>query len=309
MGTYIVKRLIHSIFILLGITVLVFLLLHLSGDPVRLMLPLDATNEEMVAARTQLGFNAPLYIQYLHFLGRVIRLDFGVSLRRQVPVVDLIKEYFPRTLLLATVGFIMSLLIAIPAGILSAIKKNSIFDFLISIVVLIGQATPIYWLALIFILVFAVKLGWFPSGGFGYTKNLVLPAIAITVFSTSRIARMTRSAMLEVLGQDYIRTARSQGIREFLVNFKFALKTAAIPIVTLIGIEYCILLEGSVVTETIFSWPGIGRLIIQSVYDRDYPVVQAIVLFITLIILFVNFVVDLLYTYLDPRIKYGKATR
>jgi ABC-type dipeptide/oligopeptide/nickel transport system permease component len=309
MGTYIIKRIIHSLFVVLGITVLVFFLLYLSGDPVRLIMPFDATTEELEAAREELGFNDPFHIQYLHFLGRVIKLDFGMSLRRQVPAIDLIKEYFPNTLLLASVGFLTSIVIAVPAGIFSAIKRNSIFDFLISIGVLIGQATPLYWLGLVFILVFAVRLGWFPSGGFGYTTNLFLPAITLAVFSTSRIARMSRSSMLEVLGQDYIRTARSQGIKEIVVNFKFALKSAAIPIITLVGVEYAILLEGSIVTETIFSWPGVGRLVVQSVYDRDYPVVQACVLVITAIITFINLGVDILYTYLDPRIKYGQPTK
>jgi ABC-type dipeptide/oligopeptide/nickel transport system permease component len=308
MGTYIIKRLIHSVLVLLGISLFTFLLLFLSGDPVRLIMPFDATQAELAAASEKLGFNEPFHIQSLHFLGRVARLDFGMSLRRQVPSIDLIWEYFPNTLFLASIGFLLSILIAVPAGILAAIKRNSVMDFLISIVVLIGQATPLYWLGLIFILIFAVHFGWFPSGGFGYTKHVVLPALTLAVFSTSRIARMSRSSMLEVLAQDYIRTAKSQGIAEFLVNFKFALKSAAIPIITLIGVEYCILLEGSIVTETIFSWPGLGRLIVQSVYDRDYPVVQACILFITAIITFVNLGVDILYTYLDPRIKYGGST-
>ncbi len=309
MGTYIIKRLFHSVLVLLGISLFIFFLLYLSGDPVRLMMPFDATTEELAAARTKLGFDQPFHIQYLHFLGRIVQLDFGMSLRRQVPSVDLIKEYFPNTLFLASIGFFLSVIIAVPAGILSAIKRNSVLDFIISILVLVGQATPLYWLGLIFILVFAVHFGWFPSGGFGYTKNVVLPALTLAVFSTSRIARMSRSSMLEVLAQDYIRTAKSQGIRDFLVNFKFALKSAAIPIITLIGVEYAILLEGSIVTETIFSWPGLGRLIVQSVYDRDYPVVQACILFITAIITFINLGVDILYTYLDPRIKYGVSSK
>lgn len=309
MGMYIIKRLFHSLLVLLGITFLVFFLLHLSGDPVRLMMPFDATAEQLEKAREELGFNDPFYLQYLHFLGRAIKLDFGVSLRRGIPSIDLIKEYFPNTLLLATVGFMIAVIIAVPAGIVAAIRRNSILDFIISIFVLIGQATPLYWLGLMLILVFSVQLGWFPSGGFGYTKNLVLPVLCLAVFSTSRVARMSRSCMLEVLSNDYIRTARSQGISELLVNFKFAFKNAAIPIVTLLGVEFCILLEGSVVTELIFSWPGIGRLIIHSVYDRDYPVVQAIVIFITMIVLFANLTVDILYAYLDPRIKYGTSAK
>ena len=309
MGNYIIKRLFHSLLVLIGITFIVFFLLYLSGNPVRLLMPPDATVEQLEAARKELGFDDPFFMQYSRFLGKVIRLDFGKSLRRQLPVFEVIKPYFLNTLLLTTASFIIALVIAIPAGIFSAIKRDSIFDFLISIGVLIGQATPIFWLGIVFILVFSVRLGWFPTGGFGYTRNLVLPAFTLAIFSTSRIARMSRSSMLEVLGQDYIRTARSQGIRELLINFKYAFKNAAIPIVTLVGVEYCILLEGAVLTEIIFSWPGVGRLVINSVYDRDYPVVQAIVILGTTIIVFANLGIDLLYTYLDPRIKYGKITK
>lgn len=307
MGTYIIKRLVHSIIVLFGITFFVFLLLHLSGDPVRLLLPFDATDEQYRAMKQAMGFNDPFFVQYFSFLEKAVRLDFGMSLRNQVPVFGLISGYFINTLLLATAAFTIALIIAVPAGILSAIKRNSILDFIISIFVVIGQAMPLYWLGLMLILIFAVDLRWLPSGGFGYTKHLILPAITLGVFSMSRIARMSRSSMLEVLNQDFIRTPRSQGISEAKVNFKYALKAAAIPIVTLIGTEYCILLEGTVVTETIFSWPGVGQLVVQAAYARDYPVVQALVVLITAIIVFFNLAIDVIYTYLDPRIKYGKS--
>ena len=307
MGTYIIKRIVHSLLVLIGITFFVFSLLYLSGDPVRLLMPPDTSVEQLEAARKQMGFDAPFYVQYARFLGRLVRFDLGVSLKSNVPAVELIREYFPNTLLLTTAGFFLALIIAIPAGVFSAIKRNTIFDFLISFFVLIGQATPLYWLGLELILIFAVELGWFPTGGFGRTYHLILPAVTLAIFSMSRIARMVRSSMLEVLMRDYIRTTRSQGIPEFLVNFKFAFKSAAIPIITLMGVEYCILLEGSVITETIFSWPGIGRLVVNAVYNRDYPVVQAVVIFITSIIVFVNLGIDVLYTYLDPRIKYGTS--
>jgi peptide/nickel transport system permease protein len=307
MGYYVLKRLLHSVLVLFGITFFVFCLLYLSGDPVRLLLPFDATEEQYRALRQELGFDQPFHIQYLDFLQRAVRLDFGMSLRNKVPVTALIKEYFRNTLLLASSAFGFALIIAIPAGILSAIKRNSIWDFFLSSFVVIGQATPLYWLGLMLMLVFAVQLGWFPTGGFGFTRNLILPTITLGFFSMSRIARMSRSSMLEVLGQDYIRTAKSQGIKETKVTFKYALKAAAIPIVTLMGTEFCILLEGTVVTETIFSWPGVGRLVVQASYARDYPVIQGLVIVITVIIVFVNFLIDILYTYLDPRIKYGKG--
>ncbi len=307
MGIYIIKRLVHSVIVLFGITFFVFLLLHLSGDPIRLLLPIDATDEQYRAMKQAMGFNDPFFIQYFSFLDKAVHLDFGMSLRNQVPVFGLISSYFKNTLLLATAAFAIALIVAIPAGILSAIKRNSILDFIISIFVVIGQAMPLYWLGLMLILVFSVDLRWLPSGGFGYTTNLILPAITLGVFSMSRISRMSRSSMLEVLNQDFIRTPRSQGLTEAEVNFKYALKAAAIPIVTLIGTEYCILLEGTVVTETIFSWPGVGQLVVQAAYARDYPVVQAVVILITAIIVFFNLAIDVIYTYLDPRIKYGKS--
>jgi peptide/nickel transport system permease protein len=307
MGTYIIKRLVHSIIVVFGITFFVFLLLYFSGDPVRLLLPFDATDEQYQAMKQAMGFNDPFFVQYIRFLDKAVHLDFGMSLRNQVPVFGLIASYFKNTLLLATAAFAIALLVAIPAGILSAIRRNSILDFIISIFVVLGQAMPLYWLGLMLILIFSVDLRWLPSGGFGYTTNLILPAITLGVFSMSRIARMSRSSMLEVLNQDYIRTPRSQGLSEAEVNFKYALKAAAIPIVTLIGTEYCILLEGTVVTETIFSWPGVGQLVVQAAYARDYPVVQALVILITAIIVFFNLAIDVIYTYLDPRIKYGKS--
>jgi len=306
MGTYIIKRLVHSVIVLFGITLFVFLLLYFSGDPVRLLLPMDATAEQYNAMKQAMGFNDPFFVQYLRFLDKAVHLDFGISLRNQVPVFGLIASYFKNTLLLATAAFIIALIVAIPSGILSAIKRNSILDFIISIFVVLGQAMPLYWLGLMLILIFSVDLRWLPSGGFGYSTNLILPAITLGVFSMSRIARMSRSSMLEVLNQDFIRTPRSQGLAEAQVNFKYALKAAAIPIVTLIGTEYCILLEGTVVTETIFSWPGVGQLVVQAAYARDYPVVQAVVILITAIIVFFNLAIDIIYTYLDPRIKYGK---
>ena len=303
---YIIRRLCHSILALIGVTFLVFILLYMAGDPVRLLLPFDATQQDYVELKKELGFDKPFYAQYWNFIKKAVKLDFGVSLRNKIPVTELLKEYFKNTLILATSAFIIALLVSIPAGIISAIRRNSIMDLVLSTFVTIGQATPLYWLGIMLMLLFSVKLGWFPTGGFGLTNNLVLPAITLGVFSMSRIARMTRSSMLEVLGQDYIRTAKAQGIKQLQVNFKYALKAAAIPIITLIGTEYCILLEGTVVTETIFSWPGIGRLVVQAAYARDYPVIQALVIVITAIIIFINLIVDIIYTYLDPRIKYTK---
>jgi len=307
MLAFVLKRLLYGLISLIGITFLVFSLLYLTGDPVQLMMPPDATVQEVEDARVRLGFDQPFLVQYFNFVGKLARFDLGDSLIRRVPVSELIKEYFPNTLLLATTAYLFALLVAVPAGVFAAIKRNSVFDLLISMVVLIGQAAPAYWVALMFVLFFSVQLGWFPTGGMGTFRHLVGPALSVGIFSMSRIARMARSSMLDVLRQDYIRTAKSQGISDRLIYFKFALKSAAIPIITLVGVEYAVLFGGSLIAETIFSWPGIGRLIVQSVYARDYPVVQGVVILFACTVFLVNLIVDLLYSYLDPRIKYGKV--
>jgi peptide/nickel transport system permease protein len=308
MGSYVLKRLFHSLLVILGISFFTFSLLQMSGDPVALLVGQNATPQEIEEARGYYGFNDPFIVQYFNYLKKLVRFDFGTSYRRQVPVIDLILEYFPNTLMLATVAYIIAMFLAIPMGVIAAIRKDTVRDFSISTLAMLGQAIPVYWSGLIFIIVFSVTLRWLPAGGSGFDKHIILPALVLVLFSTARVTRMSRSSMLEVLNQDYIRTAKSQGIKPWRINFKYALKSASIPIVTLIGMEYLFLLEGTFIVETIFSWPGVGLLTINSVYTRDYPVVQGTVIFITFIILFLNLFVDILYTYLDPRIRYGKKT-
>jgi peptide/nickel transport system permease protein len=217
---------------------------------------------------------------------------------------QLVLERLPATFQLAGAGLLLALCLAIPAGIISAVKRNTAIDYFSTVVALLGQAMPTFWLGIMLILVFSVRLNWLPSSGRGGLQHLVLPAVTLGLFTTARITRLTRSGMLEVLGQDYIRTARAKGVSEQPVVWKHALKNASIPIVTIIGIELGTLLGGSVITETIFAWPGVGRLSVQAIFNRDYPVVQAAVFILASTFVFLNFVVDLAYTWLDPRIRF-----
>ena len=306
---YVARRLLQSVGVLLGVSVIVFGLLHLTGDPTRLLLPLEAREEDVRQLRALLGLDDPLYVQYVRFLGRALVGDFGLSFKHQVPALTLIFQTLPATLQLTAAGLLLALVIAVPAGIVAALKRNSIIDAVCSVGVLLGQAMPVYWLGLLLIMVFAVRLGWFPAAGRDGMLSIVLPATALGAFSMARIARMARSGMLEVLAQDYVRTARAAGIRPFLVTYKYALKNAAIPLVTIVGLEFGILLGGAVITETIFAWPGVGRLAVDAIFSRDYPLVQAIVAMLATTFVVINLVVDLVYTYLDPRIVYVRSAR
>jgi peptide/nickel transport system permease protein len=300
---YVARRLMQSLGVLLGVSVIVFGLLHLTGDPTRLLLPLEAREADVRQLRALLGLDDPLYVQYFRFLGRAVRGDFGLSFKHQVPALTLIVQTLPATLQLTAAGLTLALLVAVPAGILAALKRNSVIDAVCSVAVLLGQAMPVYWLGLLLIMVFAVGLGWFPAAGRDGLASLVLPATALGAFSMARIARMARSGMLDVLAQDYVRTARAAGIRAFVVTYKYALKNAAIPLVTIIGLEFGILLGGAVITETIFAWPGLGRLTVQALLNRDFPVVLAAVSLTSVVYTLMNLVVDLLYGWLDPRVR------
>jgi len=308
MAGYVARRLLQSLGVLLGVSVIVFGLLHLTGDPTRLLLPLEAREEDVRQMRALLGLDDPLWVQYLRFLGNAVRGDFGLSFKHQVPALTLIQT-LPATLQLTAAGLGLALVVAVPAGILAALKRNSVLDAVCSVGVLLGQAMPVYWLGLLLIMVFAVGLGWFPAAGRDGIASIVLPATALGAFSMARIARMARSGMLEVLAQDYVRTARAAGIRAFLVTYKYALKNAAIPLVTIVGLEFGILLGGAVITETIFAWPGVGRLAVDAIFSRDYPLVQAIVAVLATLFVAINLVIDLVYTYLDPRIVYVRSAR
>ncbi|HET7874858.1 MAG TPA: nickel ABC transporter permease [Methylomirabilota bacterium] len=303
MNSYLLRRLWQSVLVLFGVSVVVFLILHLTGDPAALLLPPDATAEDIARFRKAMGFDDPVWKQYGRFLKGALQGDFGESLRHGEPAMALVVERMPATFELAGAALLLALCLAIPAGIVSAVKRNTPVDYVATVGALLGQAMPTFWLGIMLILVFSVRFNLLPSSGRGDLQHLILPAVTLGLFTTARITRLTRSGMLEVLGQDYIRTARAKGVSERPVVWKHALKNASIPIVTIVGIELGTLLGGSVITETIFAWPGVGRLSVQAIFNRDYPVVQAAVFLLASTFVIVNFLVDVIYTYLDPRIR------
>lgn len=300
---FLIRRFLLALLVLLGVSFVVFAILHLTGDPTVLLLPPDAPAEEIERFRQVMGFNDPLMVQYLRFLRGALQGDFGVSLRHSEPAFALVLERLPATIELALAALLLALCLAIPTGIISAIKRNTVLDYVATVIALLGQAMPTFWLGIMLILVFSVRLNLLPSSGRGTLEHLLLPAITLGLFTAARIMRLTRSGMLEVLGQDYIRTARSKGLADRRVVWKHALKNASIPIVTIVGLELGTLLGGAVITETIFAWPGVGRLSVQAIFNRDYPVVQAVVFVLASGFVLVNLVVDIVYTYLDPRIR------
>jgi peptide/nickel transport system permease protein len=295
--------LLQSLLVLFGVSFVVFFILYLTGDPAMVLLPPEATAEDIRRFREAMGFNDPFIIQYGRFLAGALRGDFGQSIRHGEPAFHLVMERMPATFELAGAGLAIALCLAIPAGIVSAVRRNTAADYVSTVVALLGQSMPTFWLGIMLILVFSVHLNLLPSSGRGGLQHLVLPAITLGLFTTARITRLTRSGMLEVLNQDYIRTARAKGVSNPPIVWKHALKNAAIPIVTIVGIELGTLLGVSVITETIFAWPGVGRLSVQAIYNRDYPVVQAAVFLLATTFVLVNLLVDVVYMYLDPRIR------
>jgi ABC-type dipeptide/oligopeptide/nickel transport system permease component len=301
---YLLKRLWHTVFVVVGISVISFFFIHLSGDPVMLMLPADASHAEIEALRERLGFDDPLPEQYLRFAWRAVRGDFGDSLYYKVPAIELILERLPASLELALAAMAIALLVALPVGIVSAVRRGSLVDLASMLGALFGLSMPHFWLGIMMILLFSVQLGWLPTSGRGTLAQLVMPSLALGLSLTAMFARLTRSVMLEVLSLDYIRTARSKGLRERIVIGKHALKNALIPIVTVAGMQFGFLLGGTVIIETVFAWPGVGRLVVQAIFNRDYPLVQVTVLVLAVIFVAVNFLVDMLYMALDPQISY-----
>ncbi len=286
-----------------GVSLVVFGLVHLSGDPVLLMVSSDSPPDVVAKTRHALGFDRPLHVQFTDYVTRAVQGDLGISLRSSRPVGALIRERLPATVELTVAALLIAAAVAIPAGIVSAVKRGSALDRVAMVGAVAGQAVPIFWLALLLITLFGVHLRWLPVFGRGSLAHLVLPAVSLSTVILGRLARLVRSSMLEVLGQDYVRTARAKGVGELRVLAGHALKNAAIPIVTLLGLQFAQLLGGAVVTETIFAWPGIGRLVVEAIFNRDFPVVQGVVLVVSLIFVAVNLLVDLAYAALDPRIR------
>jgi peptide/nickel transport system permease protein len=302
-GRFLGYRLVRLIFALWAVVTVVFVVMRLSGDPVPLLLPPDAPIAEMERLRHEMGLDRPIYVQYGVFVNQAVQGDFGRSIHFRVSAIRVAWERVPATLELSLAAFLCAIVVAVPAGVFSAIRRGSVADHLVMGVALIGQAAPTFYIGIMLILVCSLWLGLFPTSGRGDWRQLVLPAITLGAFAMASIARITRSAVLEILRADFIRTARAKGVPEFWTLAKHTMRNAAVPIITIVGLQLGNMLGGAVVTETIFSWPGIGRLAIQSIFNRDYPVVQSCVFLTAAVFVVLNFLVDLTYGILDPRIR------
>ncbi len=304
MSTYILKRLGEAVLVCFGISVITFLLLHVAGDPVQLLLSIEAKAEDAAILRQSLGLDRPLYIQYLIFLKGLLRLDFGNSLFIREPALQLVLERIPATVELTVAGMVIALLIAIPLGVVAAVRRYSLLDNFCTMLAVSGQAMPIFWLGLMLIILFTVKLHLLPASGRGGLLRLLMPAFTLGASLAPITMRMTRSKMLDILSEDYIRTARAKGLREQLVLFRHALRNASIPIVTILGLQFGRLLGGAIVTEAVFAWPGLGSLALSAIRNFDYPLAQACILTMAFIIVIMNLGIDVLVGVLDPRIRF-----
>jgi peptide/nickel transport system permease protein len=304
MGTYLLRRLLQMVPVLLLLTLIIFTVTRLRGDPTLQYVDPNASQEEIEIARQAFGFDRPLHEQYLSFLGGALRGDFGESLRYRTDALALVLERVPATLGLTLAALFVSWLVALPTGLLSALKQNSPIDLAATGISVIGRAMPNYWMGIMFILIFGVQLGWLPVSGTGDWRNLVLPALTLGLGVATTLTRLIRSSMLEVIRMEYITTARSKGLGEWAVIVNHALRNSLISVITIFGLQIGWLLGGAVIVEQVFAWPGMGRLMLQAVYTRDLPLIQAGVFVSALIIMILNLLVDLSYTILDPRIRY-----
>jgi len=302
---YVTRRLLLLVPVLLGVSIGSFALLHLvPGDPAQILAGQEATEEVLTRIRHEHGLDRPLPIQYAVYLGNAVQGNLGISIQSRQPVATLIAQRFPFTLRLAFLAIVVSAALGVVAGVVAATRRNSMLDLAALLGSLVGISLPIFWLGLLMMMIFSVRLQWFPAGGSGTAAHLVLPALVLGAASSGVIARMTRASMLEVLRQDYVRTARAKGLREQSVIYRHALKNAMIPILTVFGLEFGYNLGGAVLTETVFSLPGIGRLIVDGIFARDYPVVQGAMLVVATTFVAVNLLTDIAYALFDPRIRY-----
>jgi peptide/nickel transport system permease protein len=297
------KGLVNALISILGASLIIFVISRLSGDPVALMLPMDAPQSAQEALRQELGLDRPMWEQYLIFLWKAVQGDFGQSYRWQMPALTLVLERLPATIALACAAFGFSLALAIPLGVLSAVYRGSWIDQIGRIIAMLGQAVPPFWVGLMLILLFAVYLQWLPAFGSGGVQHVILPAIALGWYPVAAQTRIIRSGMLEVLDSDYIRMGRAVGTPERLLIWKYAFRNALLPLVTIMGVYFAAMLSGAFVVETVFAWPGLGRTVVEAVFSRDYPVVQAGVLITSILFILSNFIVDLSYSLIDPRIR------
>jgi peptide/nickel transport system permease protein len=300
--TVLVRRAVRLVVVLVGVSLVTFAILHVSGDPVSLMMP-EAPEADRAALRVSMGFNDPIPVQFARFVGNIVRGDFGHSFFHREPALPLVLARMPTTLLLAVLAMGLSLLIAVPVGIASAVRRDSAFDHSATLVVFLGTSMPVFWTGIMLILLFAVQLRVLPVSGWESWAALVLPTLTLATFSTPLLLRIVRSSMLEVINLDYVRTARAKGVSEWFVISRHALTNAALPLVTVAGLQFGLLLGGAIITETVFAVPGLGRLIVGAIRQLDFPIVQAGVFVLALIVVLVNFAVDMLYIYLNPQIR------
>lgn len=304
MGRYIARRLLQVIPVLLGITLIAFVLVRLTGDPAAILLPPDTPKEAVAEFQREFGLDQPVPIQYVRFLAKAVQGDFGKSIRYREPVLKLFMERLPATMELAIASMTLAIVIGVPVGVLSAVRRDTWIDHSARVFALFGQAIPSFYLGLMLIIIVAVQLRLLPTGGRGTWQQLILPSITLATFLIALLARFTRGAVLDVLRQDYVRTGRAKGLSEPLLLWRHVMKNAMIPIITVIGLQVAAVFSGAVVTETVFAWPGVGRFMVQAISTRDFPIVQATVMIIALIFVIVNLLVDLAYAWLDPRIRY-----
>ncbi len=302
MLTVLVRRVARLLVVLVGVSLVTFAILQVSGDPVALMMP-EAPESDRAALRQAMGFNDALPVQFARFVGNIARGDFGQSFFHREPALPLVLARLPTTVLLTLLAMAVSLAIALPIGIVSAIRRNSVFDHTATLIVFLGTSMPVFWTGIMLILLFAVQLRVLPVSGWESWAALILPAATLATFSTPLLLRIVRSSMLEVINLDYVRTARAKGVSEWFVICRHALTNAALPLVTVAGLQFSLNLGGAVITETVFAVPGLGRLIIGAIRQLDFPIVQAGVFLIALMVVLVNFAVDMLYLYLNPQIR------
>jgi peptide/nickel transport system permease protein len=302
MTQHVVRRLLRLVLVWLGVSLVAFMILRLSGDPARAILGEFASPSALAAYRSAHGLDQPWHVQYGRFIARALRGDLGESLRFRQPNLTIIRERVPATLELAGASLAISMFLGVPIGVLTAVHRGSSIDTVGRGLVLLAQGVPNFFLAILFILLFGVSLGWLPTGGRGELRHLVMPAVVLSFVLLPLTVRVTRSSVLDTIHQDFVRTARGKGLRERTILWRHVLRNASLPIVTVIGVQSALLLSGAIVTETVFSWPGIGRLLVSSIVGRDFPLVQSAILVIASGVVLVTFVVDLLYAFLDPRI-------
>jgi ABC-type dipeptide/oligopeptide/nickel transport system permease component len=305
MQRYIFWRILQSVLTLLVLSVIIFVLCRFTGDPALLMLPDDASYEDVAQLRVALGLDRPLPVQYWLFLSNAVRGDFGRSIKGQVPVLELLKDRLPQSIKLALVSMVITIGLAFPLGVLAAVRKGTPLDTVANLVAVLGQSLPQFWVGIVLIQIFAVRLRWLPVAGTGSFWHYILPGFTLGWFLVAGIMRLLRSSMLDVLDSEFIKLARIKGVSGSGVIWKHALKNAFLPVLTFAAIYLAILITGAILVETVFAWPGIGQLIFQGIVYRDFPVIQAVVMLTALIVVTINFMVDIIYAYVDPRIRYS----